>query len=319
MQIMDQQTDRSQAGFLKIAATLQDTGVADFIKKRFSAFGEKSQAPKDKFADAENKRFPVDTPENTILSKLYFDHQKASLPEAYAKTVGDKLKTFATLHGIPFSLFAKTEEKTAAAPPRFSLLDGIPEVSSAEELSLAGQAFEAQHAKLAMMDRVSFSKAFMKAAEELDLKKYPQAIAKYAACLDTDLNNVRSMLEYRAIAAQREGKDGSGYRKLASAVSTDVNIDGAESLEKLAQTIHALDEHLGFDAEKYDRKFPDAYSVVFCKQAEDAATESTPTSYTKEEIVRLLGDEALVTVTKDDGSIDQDKAAKLVKTFIQVK
>lgn len=315
MKFVDQQADRSQSMFTKIMAVVHNAELAAFISKNFSAFGEKNSASSDKFADPVNRLFPMDTAANAALSKLYFDYQRKGMPQEYASKIADKIKTMLQLHGLPFGMFPSFQEKTATVQ-FYHLMDGIPEVSSAEELVQAGSAFEAQHTKLAMMDRVSFSKGFMKVAREFGLKEFPKSITKYAACLDTDLNNVRSMLEYRALAATREGKDGCGYTKLAGVLEKVGSVDSAEALEKLAWTIHSIDEQLGFDAAKYDRKFPDSFGVVFCKQAEDTDSEDDqPSALTKAQIVQAIGEDGLQAVTLENGDINQEKAAKLIKRF----
>ena len=70
--IVDQRTDRSGAAFVKIAKRLDDQDLAEAAMN--TLFSMERPEPLDKTAS-----FPTDTPEDTILSRIYFEGQREKI------------------------------------------------------------------------------------------------------------------------------------------------------------------------------------------------------------------------------------------------
>lgn len=323
--IIDQQSDRSHAFLYKAAASMKSPEIfTDLISRVDTAALSKEASSR--FADEYNRRFPLDSQDNTVLSALYFNHQKDLYPSGLREKVASRLDTYLNLHNIPDSLFEPAEvEKTAEeGPDPVYLLPShrMCKVASAEDMQAAANLFEREHRNLELYDRVEFSRNFLKTAGDFGVAEFPPAVAKYASVLDSDLNNTRHLLEARAAAATRAGVDGGGYTKLASAVG---GIDGtptAEELEKMAWVIHRMDEEAGFDQPEYDRRQPDAFGVVFNKTADTAEMKTSDPADSREtgtwaraDVIGRFGEGALEAVEDEDGNLDQDRIQELVRMY----
>ncbi len=96
--VVDQQTDTDFKIFYKIASRISEglmVQVLDATEIDYSFF---SKIAANMFADQDNRQFPVDTRENTILSRLYFDAQADQFSEKTAADIQARLDTFLELH-----------------------------------------------------------------------------------------------------------------------------------------------------------------------------------------------------------------------------
>lgn len=309
--MIDQQSDKSQATLLQAIDNLEDSSFGEKVMGMVSEL-TKTATERSKFALPTRNIFPVDTLEDTVLSKLYFEHQREKLAE-YEESIAEKnLDLYLNLYDVPESYFTfKPQVKEAQAEEKIDMYMlpscGLCKVANEVDLEKAGSLFGHKLENLTVPQRVEYAQQFMKAASELGVTEYPQEICKYAGQLDTDFENLQYMLEIRAAAASRSGQDGSEYTKLASAVGQVEEPPTQDQLIKLAETIYDLDKEKGLDTHK---KISCAYSAVFNKEAEDEVNNTT-TTLTKSEIVAQYGDDALDAVTDDEGNIDQDKLRNL--------
>ena len=322
----DQQTDTDFTVLHSILQKVANDTLVTTLKGISIDYDGFTKVASNMFAWESHRMFPVDTAENTILSKLYFDEQAPLLTEKTAtEHIARRLDTFLELYGVPDVLFSyKPVEKVASTSPvKYALLPehGVS-VSNAAELVKIGSLFSRDKARLAIPDRVEFSRNFIKAAKDLGVTDYPTDVAKYAAQLDTDLANTRYLLQMRSTLAQRMGNPGTEYTKLAEQLDTLSMEASNDVLEKLAETIYLLDKKNGFDHTRYDRHIPCAYASVFNKQAEDTSNVtlsdeerelSDLKSMSKADIIGKYGEGALDTVEEKDGEIDYDALAEIVR------
>lgn len=316
--IYDQTNDKGQFFLARLLGKESDN-----LLKLATEVSNVTKLASNKFAWADFRKFPVDNQDNAILSKIYFDAQKDKIPSIYHTKIASVLNTYLDLYNVPESIFdtvgAPSVEKVAEVTEDKYLLpkQGMCKIASSDDLSRASLAFSKEYNKLKISDRVEFSKNFMKYATELKFRApISIQIVKYAAMLDTNMDSVKDLLRIRVAAANRQGKSGSEYKKLASLLEGEVEAS-KEELEKLAEVIQVIDEEYGFDHPKYDRMMPDAYGVVFNKEAMDLTdgAAAAQDQMDKATIVGRYGEGVLSAVEKDDGSIDYDKLKALIARF----
>ena len=335
-QVIDQLTDTSFHTLFKIAETMLSPKLEEEVRKISIPSLGMDKIASVAFADASNRNFPINSKDNVLLSKIYFDYQKDAMEPKLAQAIDRKLDTYLDLHNIPDSLFEYPEqsiEKTASTQTTISSTYLLPEhnigkVTTSQDLVKLGTDFEQNHTNLAMSDRVTFSHNFIKCAGKLKITSYPRTISKYASMLDTDVANTAYLLRLRAGLCHKVGADSAQYVKLASMLEKVVDNNGGlsekslglisnqEEFTKLAELIQELDETSGLADSKYDRKIPDSYSAVFNKEA--GGDESDPKvtekkNLTKSEIVSLYGQNVLEEIEDEDGKIDYDKLKEVEK------
>ena len=310
-QVVDHRSDKNQKVLYQATEKLCDKEFSETVRKMAGIVqtSEKT-ASKRIFADTYSDMFPVDSMEDTVLSKIYFDHQREKLAEHLEASISSRLDTYLNLYNIPENLFSYSKAKVAAdtqVEPCYLLPSmKLCKVATASDLEKAATLFEREYKKLNVNQRVEFATNFIKTASEYEIDKYPYSIAKYAGLLDTDFASLQAMLEYRAAAASLKNMDGDRYIKLAFDLR---NVDpqaSAEERVKLAETIQKMDEANGFTDPKYDHRMPCAYSIVFNKEAMVVSDEQD-TPPTKAELVATYGEGILDAVEDADGNIDMKK------------
>lgn len=320
-ELYDQNSDTSLALLRKLSSLLENNDFGEEVWQMGNARTEHAKtASNHKFAFPEMAMFPVDSAEETILSKVYFEGQRTKLAEDLATAIDTRLNTYIDLYDIP-DAFALMQEKTASTAdfkPRHLLPSaGLYKVATVTDLVNAGTHFEKNLPAYSLPERVEFSKEYSKVATTIRSQRLPKAVQTYCGVMETDMDNVKALLGIRKVAACRAGKSGVEYDKLSSAISQVKQADKDE-LEKLAQTIHAIDSVYGFTAEKYDKKIPDAYASVFNKEATERDggedPETSTKQMTKEDIIAQYGEDAVEALENEDGDIDYKKLQHLVDT-----
>lgn len=319
--IVDQYSDKGQYILSRILGK-EDSGG---ILKIASSLGDVSSLPSDKFAWSDFRKFPVDSVDNTILSKIYYDNQKENIPMQSRVKIASKLDTYLDLYNVPDEIFSSKEDTNDIVKeaqeatyllPKYNLC----KVASSQDLDKANKVFESEYKKLEINDRVDFACNFMKCADTMKFKGVPsKQIIKYSSMLDSDFKEVKNMLKYRVAAANRIGQEGSEYTKLAEALSEVTEQSSKEELTKLAEVILEIDSKYGFTNPKYDNMMPCAYGVVFNKTAMDSGVSNSdntsPSDPSKADIVGQYGYGILEEVENDDGSVNMQKLSKIKKNF----
>jgi hypothetical protein len=208
---------------------------------------------------------------------VYLTGQKDKFPNDVYTKIAEKIDTYLDLYNIPDSLFAKASNfvKEGSGEKEWYLLpkQSMCKVASIQDMRDANAMFDKNHTKLNIPDRVDFAINFLKVADALGYTEgYSPAIIKYAALMDSDLENTKYMLSLRAAAVNRTGNSGEEYNRLITSISKlgeDTQVSRDE-LIKLANTIYEIDKKYKLEDKKYDNKIPCAYSIVFNKEAKDS-------------------------------------------------
>jgi hypothetical protein len=299
--------------------TLENQELKQKLKNITFDPGSLKDATPKAFAHPGKRMFPVNTPENTLLSKAYFDGQAQALDPTEAKTIGDNIDKHLSLHNLPGDQFIykqaadnSTDKPVVLKEPAYMLPEfAFCKVASASDLNTARKLFHKSNSRLQLADRVEFSKNFIKVAKELKQPIRSEEIMKYAGTLDFDPVHTQCALELRSGLARRKGKSSAKFRKLASALKDFSGNPSRDELVKLAHVVTGLDEDAGISEKDYNDFIESPFGVVFTKVASEAS-EAMETQgkdldkLSKAEIVGQFGDSVLDIVENPDGSIDYD-------------
>ena len=252
--LIDQNNDVTFSRLRQVLSTYPQ--LKEHVK--VATVGEEYRAslPLDSFADRANRRFPVSSSADTILSKAYATKVANLAPEVMVE-----IDTALELYGVPKDLFAATKEASYAEEPTYLLEEQkkLPLYSYTSTKEAEQRLLSNKH-KLRPSTLVQASNRLIKHAKAKGDNVSPE-ILKYAGLVQADVEKITPWLEARATKAAAEGTR-EAYTKLASITS---NLDHSVSrtdLIKLANTIGDLDELEGF-SRYYNKKLPDPYSTVF--------------------------------------------------------
>lgn len=313
--VFDQSNDLSQCVLNQALHKIANEDLSNFVKEE--CLTAEKIASETTYALSDKQLFPVSTLEDTVLSKVYFEHQREKLADYQEVEAEQVLDTYLNLYNIPEELFTNTIEKAASENIEHCLLPtlGICKVASAEDLENVGTLFERDYKNLEIAQRVEFASNFVKAASDFGVKDYPSKVATYIGTLDTDINNLQTLLEARASAASLRGESGEDYTKLAFALK-DIDLPTSAELTKLAEVIHSMDEEHNFTDESYDHRLPDAYHTVFNKEADTTPEDvKNPAHISKSEIIAQYGEDALEALEDNEGNLDTEKLKNLGKIY----
>lgn len=319
--IYDQYTDRSGSVLIKIASNI----VGDKVQRQ--AVEVLYNLPDRLTKKASRAYFNSDTPEDTFLSRIYFEGQKHLMKTADAQAINEALCKAEALHSLSRPLFKaafnqkhpnEIRRMRAQAEQAKALQEELmPPASSAEEATKTAEAFSEQYQNLNFADRKKFAFNFVKQA---GVDALNEDLCLYAS-INTELRpDAKEQLSYRKAACLRSGQDGSDYEKIASMldqVDTTALSDG--ELAKLADTVHTIDAKHGFTDPKYDRIMPDAWHAML-KKADDRTSASNDSglsdkpqsSLTKSDILARYGEQAVDAVENADGSINTERLKKIL-------
>lgn len=325
LNIIDQSSDKSLATLRKFASLLTDEDLGEYVWELGNSVTTQTKtASETKFASPVNSKFPVGSKEDTVLSKVYFEGQRekiAAESPVLASEIASRLDTYMDLYGVPevFQMQKEASQAKTDFRPRYLMpSSGMFKVATITELNSAAKSFEKGMSGFSVPERIEFSKEFSKLATTIKDQSIPKFIHKYCGVMESDINNVVAMLQLRKTAAKRIGKDGVEYEKLAS-VLNNVEKPNATELEKLADTIYTIDRKYGFASGKMAKAVPDAYAIVFNKEAEVEDVDSdedfefaSVKKYTKADIITNFGEAALEGLENPDGTIDYNKLKVLI-------
>ena len=310
--IFDQSSDVSRKQLCSFAGRLPEATAVRVLK--IAAEHTTSQGA---YAWPEAMMFPTATAEDTLLSRAYFNCQRQKLAAEVAEAVDRQLGAAEALFGIHEDFSPRPIVKTASESSA-ELLPGRYSVSGAAGLKAAGEEFQTKYARLNVEDRLEFAGNFVKTAEDWGVSEdLPDMVRIYAGYADTDKNTLCDQLLMRKAACQRSGKDGCLYNMLAEQLK-EADVEKSSFIEKvaLADAIHQLDDALGFTAPAYDRRMPDAYRIVFNKEAEDAAAALPEAqTLTKADIVARYGEGVLDEVEDDSGKLIPEAVQRIMNLF----
>lgn len=315
MKLLDQRTDVSRAFLVKTASRLHDKDLASELLKIAEECGNDTSC----YACEDGMLFPVDSREQTMLSRVYFNGQRGMFTKEAAEEIDRTLSVYEKLYDIDNDFTLAGLRKTASEE-RHELLPGY-NVRGKGGIQRAGREFMEKQAKMSIQDRVEFSSNFMKCASDNGVD-IPESIKQYGGGYGCDYERLQSALRLRKIAAKRAGKDSAPFEKFASEIkSSFVKTASYEDLASIAGSIQKLDEAFGFDSPWYDSRMPNAWQAVFNKTAEEAFAgkdeekAKSPESMTKADVVARFGEDALDEIENENGEIDYAKLKEVIKLF----
>jgi hypothetical protein len=263
------------------------------------------------FAWPERRMFPIDTPAQAALSRLYMEKQ-ASVPDYVRQNCEKAL----TLYGVDMPL----QEKIAAAPDLDEYL--LPErkrfrVTDAETVKLASEAVLRNQRKMDATTRAQACVGLVKKSMQYETPLDPK-IYKMAGVTMSYLPEMRTWLEARA-AAVTDPMIKAAYEKLAEVTKRkELFFSDRDELVKIASVIDELDQASGLN-QWYDRRLPDPMQTVFntnkvAEEMFDVATKQVPAS-----VLAAVPPEAYVDAFGDDiagdftegGVVDTEKLRTL--------
>jgi hypothetical protein len=270
---IDQFNDQS---FKRLYRLFQDhPETEDYIKTAQIDHDENEKRAEAAFAWPEQRMFPIDTPEQAALSRLYMEKQ-AGIPD-YVRARCDKALE---LYGVEMPL----QEKTAAAPDPDEYL--LPEkkrfrVVDQETVKLASEAIVRNQRKMSAVTRAEACVNLVKKSMQHDTV-LPEGIYKMAGVTMSYMPQLRTWLEARA-AAVTDPMIKVAYEKLAEITRTkEQYFSNRDELVKMASVIDELDQAAGL-TKWYDRRLPDPMQTVFntskiAEETFDVATKQIPAS-----------------------------------------
>lgn len=235
----------------------------DFVKSANLGTDEESSLPSTAFAWPERRLFPVNTPENTVLSSLYRT-KCAAVPVEVDETLQKAQGIYGVKDLVDRSLEQqKTAEAQRSPEPELWLLPRLKRlrVKTADDVKVAEKLLLEQYPRLNIQDRAEGFVNLVKVAQALDVTLEP-ATHRMAGMTICTTKTAMDWIEARA-AAVSEPIFQSAYEKLAGAFMHHGEfIQDRDQLVAAADALAHLDKQAGLD-QHYDKRLPDPIRTIF--------------------------------------------------------
>ena len=252
--MIDQNNDTT---FSKLREILNDLPqIKPLIKKASVGEEVRSSLNIAAFADRANRRFPVNSAADTILSKAY-----ATKVANLADGVMAEIDTALDMYRVDRNLFTTTKVAHAKREPNY-LLEGQRkwELSKDTSIKLAEQALFRNKNKLAPKTLSTASLKLIKEAHSRGEEVNTRTL-KYAGLVQCDSKYASDWLEARAHKATNANV-ASAFTKLSGVMAKVDNSISRDDLIKVSSAINKLDKVAGF-TKFYGRKLPDPVETIF--------------------------------------------------------
>lgn len=265
MRLIDQFTDDRHAMLTQLHR--EHPGQLERVK---TASVDDPGLPDNAFAYPEARRFPINSAEQTLLSKMYATKQASSVP----KTVMDRIDRALSLYDVDVTDITTQSEKTASdeeqAPDSSHFL--LPQyrsllVKEASHIAPAAEALLAQRNKLTTRTITQAATELVKRAAKFDVDadSIPHEIFKYAGLTSCDAGKLLDWVEARMTAAPTSELQ-QDYEKVAQYLENKFPRGGVfydrGDLIKLAEILETLDTKAEFFP-RYGRTLLDPVETVF--------------------------------------------------------
>lgn len=316
MEIRDQYHDPAYGALFHILE--ENPQAADFVKHADLNDDSVSTLPDSAFAWPDRRLFPIDTPENTVLSSLYRE-KCAAVPIE----VDESLRKAVDIYGVNHLV---QRQKVAAAPPPIPddeyLLPGLKRlrVKTAEDVKVAEKLLLEQYPRLNIEDRAEGFINLVKKARDMGVSLEP-ATHRMAGMTVCSTKMAMDFIEARRCAT-KDPLFQTAYTKLAGAFQRG-EINDREELIAAADALAKLDKLAGLE-KHYDRDLPDPIRTVFNteKVAEEnldiagrmiplSKLAALPSSFWED----VVGPEMVKEITDKTGSVDSTKLGQVVPTL----
>ena len=216
----------------------------------------RERLPVSSFADRTNRRFPVHTSADAILSKAY-----ATKVANLAEGVMSEIDTALAMYGVSEDIF--TTAKVASVEDEVTyLLEEQKKIPFGSSTSIK-EAEEQVYVNRKKLTPKTLSDASTKLIKEAYSRGEEVSLwtLKYSGLVQSDTEEASRWIEARADKAPTS-KLQTAFGKLAEVVKhVDSTID-RDQLIKVASTLGSLDEEAGFTS-FYGKKLPDPISTIF--------------------------------------------------------
>jgi hypothetical protein len=298
--------------------------VTEFVKHAELDDGKVAELPDSAFAWPERRLFPIDTPENTVLSSLYRE-KIAAVPaevDQALKRAQDVYEVNAILERARQQEKVAAEQAAAADKPIFLLPRlGRLRVKTAADVKVAEEKLLEQYPRLAVEDRAEGFINLVKAAQVLGVLLQPKThqMAGMTVCTT---KTAMDLIESRRMAT-KDPLFQRAYEKLATAFAGRDTITDRDELIKVADALTKLDRQAGID-HRYDKTLPDPIQTVFntTKVAEEmvdvagrqialSKLAAMPATFWQD----LVGPDMVKEITDKTGSVDITKLTQVLPTL----
>ena len=322
---MDQYRDECHAKLVKIASKYKLP--KRILSLEISKEGLEKLSSRN-FAYPEARLFPINTPEDTLLSAVYFLEKEASLP--YEDDILGNITSAAIAHGVEKDLVNILSEVKAssmykeASGSEYAYSEGnLYPINSVEELSKSASSFVRDIASFNIAERKNISKALIKKADyyELDLD-YPEL---YTYCSERDVD-LKKAAEYMLFRAKRTSDQilKEAMVKVTQGMLTQNS--GVTDFEKVAQFIDNYDSATGIDRLVRKGTLPDGYRTIFNKDfslEKSASVTLAGTKFSEEDFKSLpvekfaeaLGNDFIKASQDRGGNFSVDQAMNIAATL----
>lgn len=253
--IVDQNNDITFSRLRNVVHTYPN--IKPYIKK--AAVGEeyRSSLPRDSFADKSNKRFPLASAADAILSKAY-----ATKVANLASHIMQEIDTALALYSVPTDVFEITKQASTVEEQPVYLIESqskLP-IYSHTSTKIAEQRLLANKRLLKPSTMSEAATKLIKHARSRG-DNVSEEVLKYAGLVQSNPDFLTTWLEARSTKSKQENTK-VAYAKLAEVTKNIGSSVTREELIKLANTISQLDRDAGMER-YYNKKLPDPISTVF--------------------------------------------------------
>jgi len=253
--MIDQNNDVTFSTLRNIIGTYPD--IREYVKTASVGDSYRDSLPLDSFADKSNRRFPLASKQDAVLSKAYAIKVANLAPE-----IMDNIDTALALYEVPSSIFQETKTASSTVEPKKYLLEEqqkLP-IDSSTSIKLAEKQLFYNKSKLKPTTLNKAASVLIKEAYARGENVSTQTL-KYAGLVQSDPESLTRWLEARAASTSNSSAK-SAFDKLATITKKFDYSVSREELIKLSNTIEQLDE-LGGLTRHYNKSLPDAISTVF--------------------------------------------------------
>ena len=316
MQIRDQYHDPA---FSLLYNLLQDNPqAADFVKSAELDDAKVASLPDTAFAWPDKRLFPIDTPENTVISQLYRE-KCAAVPAE----VDLNLRKAIDVYGVKAVL---ERQKVAAELKPISedewILPSLHRlrVKTAADVKVAEKLLLEQFPRLSIQDRAEGFINLVKKARHYNVGLEP-ATHRMAGMTVCTTKVAQDFIEARRMAT-KDPLFQQAYTKLAASFPPG-EISDRDELISAADAVAKLDKLAGLER-LYDTKLPDPIRTVF--NTEKLAEESFDLAGRSISLSKLaalpaefwgdvVGPEMVKEITDNSGAVDSTKLGQVVSTL----
>lgn len=316
MQIKDQYHDPAFSFLYSILE--ENPTAAAFVKNASLNDNDIETLPDTAFAWPARRMFPINTPENTVISQLYRE-KHAAIPAE----VDTNLHKAIVVYGVEDILAQKKEATQQQTIPECDWL--LPSqhrlrVKNAEDVKVAEQLLLEQYPRLNIHDRAEGFINLVKKAQEYDVSLKP-ATHRMAGMTVCTTKVAKDFIEARRVAT-KEPLFQRAYEKLASSFPPG-EITDRDTLVEALNVLTTIDKQAGLEY-LYDKKLLDPIKTIFnTEKLAEETVDIAGRSITLSKLASMpatfwtdvVGSDMTREITDKTGNVDSTKLAQVLPTL----